>query len=70
MKKGVLVEVIDVDIKSPYKGLQVSHVGWMGQRAKTGIGSSSGWIENGSPPDSLANSYFVDVVIINLLSFQ
>ena len=23
MKKGVLVEVIDVDIKSPYKGLQV-----------------------------------------------
>ena len=26
MKKGVLVEVIDVDIKSPYKGLQVSHM--------------------------------------------
>ena len=38
MKKGVLVEVIDVDIKSPYKGLQVSHVfyliaiGRVGQR--------------------------------------
>ena len=28
MKKGVLVEVIDVDIKSPYKGLQVSQVIW------------------------------------------
>lgn len=26
MKKGVLVEVIDVDIKSPYKGLQFSIV--------------------------------------------
>ena len=34
MKKGVLVEVIDVDIKSPYKGLQVSHVAWISHQAK------------------------------------
>ena len=50
MKKGVLVEVIDVDIKSPYKGLQVSHVGQMGYR-------SNFWrsIEIGSHPDSQAS---------------
>ena len=55
MKKGVLVEVIDVDIKSPYKGLQVSHVGWISQRAKKRVPVQLPRLIGNGSPDSLAN---------------
>ena len=86
MKKGVLVEVIDVDIKSPYKGLQVrfrfpgtediltNMFSFQQFLSKTyqdnGMFAQSTWELMLSPPESFFKIFYKNNMKVFLLWFQ